>query len=181
MLEVGSQSRRAVLERMVPRDIVELDHHASKRVLLIERKRADPRIDIVTLVRSGSVSPIRIVSRHRFFDLLHILAVAAVPRLPVDADFARLQDVVDLLHFVLVANGAEADRRDILGRDHDAHPVFQNTEDVERELLAADFFGFDASYFSDAVRGIDCLVADPEGYIHAAPPLRTHTSGDAGG
>src|SRR5205807_121387 len=73
VLEVGSQSRRAVLERMVPRDIVELDHHASKRVLLIERKRADPRIDIVTLVRSGSVSPIRIVSRHRFFDLLHIL------------------------------------------------------------------------------------------------------------
>src|SRR6266446_2312538 len=100
-------------------------------------------------------------------DLLHVLAVAAVPGGGIDGDILLLQDPVHFHDSLLVDQGTQADRTDLVDRDEDLHPVFHDLEHVERLPLAGDVLVLDPHDLPDTLPRIDGLVADLE-RLHTA-------------
>src|SRR5215813_10042914 len=99
-------------------------------------------------------------------DLLHVLPVPAVPGGGVDRDVLLPEDGVDLLDVVLADDLPQADRADLVDGDHDPHPVFQDSEDVERLALARDLGVLDAHHLAHTLARIHGLVARLEAGLH---------------
>src|SRR5882724_6588265 len=88
-------------------------------------------------------------------DLLHVLAVATVPRLTLDRDLAALEDLEDLVHLVGADELAQADGAGVACRDHDLHPVLEDLEDVKRLLVPRDLTRLDPDDLGNAMGRID--------------------------
>src|SRR5262249_48740074 len=69
------------------------------------------------------------------------------------------EDRIDLLHVLLADDLPQADRADLVDRDHDPHPVVENAQYVERLALTRDLRVLDAHHLAYAVAGVDRLVA----------------------
>src|SRR3954462_6559109 len=95
-------------------------------------------------------------------DLLHVLAVAAVPSGRIHRDILLTQDGINLDHGLLVDQVAQADRAHLVDGDEDFHPVFHDLEDVEGLPLTSDVLVLDTHDFADALPRVDGLVADLE-------------------
>src|SRR6266852_1378710 len=95
-------------------------------------------------------------------DLLHVLAVPAVPGGGIDRDILLLQDAVHFDHGLLVDQVPQADRADLVDGDEDLHPVFHDLEHVERLPLTGDVLVLDPHHFPDSLPRVDGLVADLE-------------------
>src|SRR5215467_16158810 len=99
-------------------------------------------------------------------DLLHVLPVPAVPGGGIDRDVLLPEDGVDLPHVVLADDLPEADRADLVDRDHDSHPVLADAEDVERLALTGDLGVLDAHHLAHPLAGVHRLVARLEAGLH---------------
>src|SRR3989440_10517581 len=95
-------------------------------------------------------------------DLLHVLAVAAVPSGGIDRDILLLQDAVHFDDGLLVDQVPQADRADLVDGDEDLHPVFHDLEYVEGLPLTGDVLVLDPHHLPDSLPRIDGLVADLE-------------------
>src|SRR6266446_7400495 len=95
-------------------------------------------------------------------DLLHVLAVAAVPSGGIDRDILLLQDRIDLVDGFLVDERAQSDRADLVDGDEDFHPVFHDLEDVEGLPLAGDVLVLDPHDLADTLARVDGLVTNLE-------------------
>src|SRR5678815_2807624 len=99
-------------------------------------------------------------------DLLHVLAVAPVPGGGVHRDVLLPEDGVDLLDVVLADDLPQADRADLVDRDHDPHAVLEDAEDIEGLTLAGDLGVLDAHHLAHPLPGVDGLVAGLEAGLH---------------
>src|SRR6516162_8804641 len=99
-------------------------------------------------------------------DLLHVLPVPAVPGGGVDRDVLLPEDGVDLPDVVLADDLPQADRADLVDRDHDPHPVLQDAKDVERLALTGDLGVLDAHHLAYSLARIYGLVARLEAGLH---------------
>src|SRR5439155_9596112 len=77
-------------------------------------------------------------------DLLHVLAVAAVPGGGIDRDVLLAKDAVDLGHGLLVDEGAQGVRADLVVGDEVFHPVFHDLEYVESLVMPGDVLVLDS-------------------------------------
>src|SRR5208337_2039200 len=89
-------------------------------------------------------------------DFVHVVPVAAVPGLVVETGGAGAQDLVNLVHRLIVDHVPEADVSGVIGGDHNDHVGGQQTHNVElcrcsRDLPFLD--GFDPSYPVSGVYG----------------------------
>src|SRR5579871_216456 len=99
-------------------------------------------------------------------DLLHVLAIAAVPGLTLDRDLAALEDLEHLVDLVGANQLAQTNRARVARRDHDLHPVLENLEDVERLLVAGDLTRLDADNLRNAVGWIHGQITHSESRLH---------------
>src|SRR5690606_21701405 len=105
-------------------------------------------------------------------DLLHVLAVAAVPSGRVDGDLLLTKDAVDPLDRLIVDDLSEAHGPDLVDRDQDLHSVLENAKHVEGLALARHFLVLDPQDLAHTLSRVDRLVTDLEGRLHSAkPPL----------
>src|SRR5712664_3960479 len=95
-------------------------------------------------------------------DLLHVLAIAAVPGSGIHRDILLLQDAVHLDDSLLVDQVPQANRADLVDGDEDFHPVFHDLEHVEGLPLTGDVLVLDPHHFPDSLPRVDGLVADLE-------------------
>src|SRR5712671_5522813 len=95
-------------------------------------------------------------------DLLHVLAIAAVPGGGIDRDILLLEDRIDLVDGFLVDERAQSDRADLVDGDEDFHPVFHDLEDVEGLPLAGDVLVLDPHDLADPLPRVDGFVTDLE-------------------
>src|SRR3954462_2353125 len=95
-------------------------------------------------------------------DLLHVLAVAAVPGGGIHRNILLLQDRIDLDDRLFIDQGAQPDRADLVDGDEDFHPVFHDLEDVERLPLAGNVLVLDPHDLADTLARVDGLVTNLE-------------------
>src|SRR6267143_3345931 len=95
-------------------------------------------------------------------DLLHVLAIPAVPGGGIDREILLLENAVHLDHGLLVDQVPQPDRADLVDGDQDFHPVFHDLEHVEGLPLTGDVLVLDAHHSPDSLPRIDGLVADFE-------------------
>src|SRR5580698_590447 len=99
-------------------------------------------------------------------DLLHVLAVAAVPGLSLDGHFAALENLEHLVDLVGANELAQTDRARIARGNHDLHPILENLENVEGLLVARDLARLDADNLRNAVGRIDGQITHSESRLH---------------
>src|SRR5436190_2497120 len=99
-------------------------------------------------------------------DLLHVLAVAAVPGLALDRDLAALQNREHLVHLVGANELTQTDRARIARRDHDLHPVLEDLENVKGLLVTGDLTRLDTDNLRHTVSRINGQVTHSERRLH---------------
>src|SRR5262249_23735844 len=99
-------------------------------------------------------------------DLVHVLAVPPVPRLPLDRDLLGLEDAVHLFYVLLGDDLSQPDRRHVARPDHDLHAGLEDLENIESLLIAADLARFETNDLCDTMGGVNRLVTYAKGCVH---------------
>src|SRR5947208_6059314 len=145
---VDALGQRELLDQEIPRRI---EHLAlAEAQILVELEQIEVAQHLRDLEHGAGL------------DLLHILAIAAVPSGGIDGDVLLLEDDVDLVDGFLVNERAEPHRPDLVDGDENFHPIFHDLEDIEGLPLAGDVLVLDPHHFADALPRVDGFVADLE-------------------
>src|SRR3989442_4280647 len=145
---VDALRERQLLDEEVARGVEHLP--LTERKVLVELEQVEVAQDFRDLEHGAGL------------DLLHVLAIAAIPGGRIDRDILLLEDAVHLDDGLLVDQRPQADRADLVDGDQDFHPVFHDLEHVEGLPLTGDVLVLDPHHLPDSLPRIDGLVADLE-------------------
>src|SRR5215813_5682730 len=136
-----------------------LDQEVSRRIQHLALAEAEVLVELEEVEVSQHLGDLEHGSG---LDLLHVLAIPPVPSGGIHGDVLLLQDRIDLVDRLLVDQGAQADRADLVDGDEDFHPVFHDLEDVEGLPLAGDVLVLDPHDLADSLPRVDGLVTNLE-------------------